>query len=170
MTTNTTKFFKGITNLEQLRSTYKDLIKKNHPDNGGDTETMKEINIEYKKIFEELKKGVKFETADAKQDEKTKQKWSYEADEFIREALNKIIRFDGVNIEIVGCWIWCDGATFNYKEELKSAGFQWSKARKKWHYTPYDTAWHKGKKKSFEEIRKMYGSVEVETETQKAIA
>jgi curved DNA-binding protein CbpA len=72
MTTNTTKFFKGITNLEQLRSTYKDLIKKNHPDNGGDTETMKEINIEYKKIFEELKKGVKFETADAKQDEKTK--------------------------------------------------------------------------------------------------
>ncbi|WP_294215585.1 LPD29 domain-containing protein [Pseudobutyrivibrio sp.] len=45
------KFFKNIQSLEQLKNNYRDLLKANHPDNGGDLETMQDINCEYDALF-----------------------------------------------------------------------------------------------------------------------
>lgn len=45
------KHFKNITSYENLKEQYKKLLKANHPDNGGDVETMKEINCEYDALF-----------------------------------------------------------------------------------------------------------------------
>ena len=153
-----TIYFNGVKNLEELRTRYKDLLKANHPDNGGDVGTMQEINAEYDKAFKALKAGAKLE------DEKEAIKWSEAEDELIRKALYKIIHLEGLNIEIVGCWIWIDGETFANREVLKPAGYTWSKARKKWHYAPYESRYHKGSKKPFDEIRRIYGSKNVETE------
>lgn len=169
---NTTKFFQGVNTLEELRKKYAELIKKNHPDNGGDAEITKEIILEYKKVFELLKSGATFTSSTASKEEQEKQakKYDEQTDENIREAINKIIHLDGVNIEIVGSWIWCDGATFIHKDALKEAGFQWSKSRKKWHFTPYESMWHKGGKKTFEELRSTYGSIEIEKAEIKALS
>lgn len=38
-------------NLEELRKEYKKLMVKNHPDNGGDLEVMKEINVQVIRIL-----------------------------------------------------------------------------------------------------------------------
>jgi len=159
-------YFNGVKNLDELRSKYRDLIKANHPDNGGDTEIMKQINLEYKKAFDILKSGAHL---DDKTDNKEKVKWNEAEDEALRAALYNIIHLDGLNIEIVGCWIWVDGATYLHKDELKTAGYKWSSNRKKWHFAPYESAWHKGNKKSFDEIRRKYGSSEVETESQNSL-
>lgn len=45
------KYFKNIKSFEDLKKNYKNLIKKNHPDNGGDLEIMKEINVEFDALF-----------------------------------------------------------------------------------------------------------------------
>lgn len=45
------KFFKNVNNLKELKEQYRTLLKENHPDNGGDPEIMKEINIQYDAIF-----------------------------------------------------------------------------------------------------------------------
>ena len=45
------KFFKKIKDFADLKKQYRDFLKVNHPDNGGDVETMKEINIEYAALF-----------------------------------------------------------------------------------------------------------------------
>jgi len=45
------KYFKNINSLEDLESQFKSLLKKNHPDNGGDEEVMKQINVEYDALF-----------------------------------------------------------------------------------------------------------------------
>ena len=34
----------------------------------------------------------------------------------LRAVLQQIITFEGINIEIVGCWIWVDGNTYDYKD------------------------------------------------------
>lgn len=48
--------FKDINTLEQLRKQYRDLLKKFFPDNAnGSTEAAKEINVEYDRLFKELK-------------------------------------------------------------------------------------------------------------------
>ena len=155
-----TKYFEGIKTLEELRNKYRDLIKINHPDNGGALETMQEINSQYDAAFKLLKSGANLN------DEKTKIKWSETEDAAIREALNKVVGLKGLNIEIVGCWIWIDGETFPVKEVLKEAGYQWSRNRQKWHFAPYGMTGYKkgGKKQDFDTIRRKYGSTNVENE------
>lgn len=56
------KYFKSINSLEDLKSQFKALLKKNHPDNGGDVEAMKQINVEYDALFEIWKKKKEVET------------------------------------------------------------------------------------------------------------
>lgn len=45
------KNFKNVKSFEDLKAQYKALLKANHPDNGGDVEKMKEINVEYDALF-----------------------------------------------------------------------------------------------------------------------
>lgn len=45
------KYFKNVKSFEDLKKQYKDLLKKNHPDNGGDLEATKEINVEFDALF-----------------------------------------------------------------------------------------------------------------------
>jgi DnaJ-class molecular chaperone len=45
-----TKYFEGCTSLDEIKSRYKELALKQHPDRGGDTKIMKVINLEYESI------------------------------------------------------------------------------------------------------------------------
>lgn len=45
------KYFKNVKSYDDLKAQYKSLLKVNHPDNGGDLEIMKEINVEYDALF-----------------------------------------------------------------------------------------------------------------------
>jgi hypothetical protein len=168
---NTTNenYFEHIQTLDALRTKYRDLLKENHPDNGGSDEIMKEINVQYAEAFAFLKASATAGTA-AGSEQKEDIKWSEAEDAAIREALSKIIYLEGLNIEIVGCWIWVDGNTFPNRNELKEAGYKWSKARQKWHYAPYEKKFYKGSKKSFEQIRREYGSEHVASEERATIA
>lgn len=150
------KFFEGIRTRQELRKAFLALLKKYHPDNGGDAETCKILNAEYEKLMKELPTE-----ENATQAEK---RAAADMDKEIRKALEKIVHFEGINIEIVGVWIWLDGMTYQYKEQLKDLGYTWSRNRKKWHYTPYATPRRYKGKRSFEELRHMYGSETVSTE------
>jgi hypothetical protein len=49
------KYFEGVLTEEELKSTYRKLVKTYHPDKGGNTEIMKMINYQYSrylKIFQ----------------------------------------------------------------------------------------------------------------------
>ena len=48
------KYFKSIKSYDDLKNQYKKLLKANHPDNGGDLEAMKEINVEYGLFYEKI--------------------------------------------------------------------------------------------------------------------
>lgn len=43
----TMKFFEGVYSEDELKSTYRKLVKQHHPDKGGSNELMKLINYEY---------------------------------------------------------------------------------------------------------------------------
>lgn len=45
------KYFKNVKSFDDLKKQFKTLLKINHPDNGGDAEAMKEINVEYDALF-----------------------------------------------------------------------------------------------------------------------
>lgn len=58
-------YFKNIKSFDGLKSQYKTLLKANHPDNGGDLEAMKEINVEYDALFPIWKTRREVETGTA---------------------------------------------------------------------------------------------------------
>jgi hypothetical protein len=158
-------YFEDVKTLEELRTLYRDLLKTVHPDNGGSVEACQELNAQYDAAFERLKNA-----APVMDDNKEQVKWDATEDAALRDALSKIIHIKDINIEIVGCWIWVDGITYPAKDDLKCAGFKWSKARKKWHFAPYEHKYYKGGKKSFDDLRRTYGSSTVETESREEIA
>ena len=148
------KYFNNCKNLEELRKEYKRLVKENHPDNGGSVEEIKIINVEYEQMMKNLKNSDETENA-----------WKYDAakDELFREALNKIINLEDITIEIIGCWIWVTGNTYNVKEFLKAAGFKYCGKKKAWSWHAGERYYKKSKRAlSMDELRNLYGSEEVQ--------
>ena len=103
------KYFENIRTLEELRKQYKELLKLHHPDNGRNLEIMQEINAEYDRLFKILKDqhGNNYSSDKASAGNNySNMKYDFAEDGKLREMLNKIIHFNGIDIELVGAWIW----------------------------------------------------------------
>lgn len=162
------KYFNNISNLEQLRAEYKRLLKQHHPDNGGTKEATQEINAEYEELYKALKD--KHDT-----ESKTENKWSYDwnsgIDKAIREAIQKVIHLEGIQIDVVGRFVWVYGNTYPYREQLKAAELKWSAKHKKWYKDCEPDGRKVGKNKmTYQDIVSKYGCETVETEKQNKIA
>ena len=166
------KYFNNVSTLEELRRQYKELLKKYHPDNPqGSTEACQEINAEYDRLFKVLKdkhESKSDKTADStntKQSEYSKNMYDWENDKALREVLQKIINFDGIEIEIVGAWLWVSGNTYIFKDELKEIEFKWASQKKQWYF--HTDAYRKRSRKSLsmDDIRNYYGSTKVQTDS-----
>lgn len=143
-------WFIGIETVDGLRQRYKELLKKHHPDNGGDVHTMQKINAEYDILLVKLQVG-----SDADRQSGVNQ----EEEKAFKEILNSIITFN-ITIEIIGNWIWCFDC-YAYKDRLKTLGFKYApkKCAWTWHYGKY-SRYHK-REVSIDDIRAKYGSKRV---------
>ena len=167
-----TKYFKDVNTLEELRRQYRDLLKKFHPDNAnGSTQATQEINAEYDQLFKVLKDRHE-KTADNKENNaKTdfnNMKYDFSEDAKLREVLQQIITFEGINIEVCGSWIWAFNS-YNYRKELKELGFKYAHNKKAWYFHTEAFRKRSHKKLSIEDIRNYYGSTEVETDGTKRL-
>lgn len=142
------KFFHSVTSKEEAKKLYRKLAKENHPDIGGDTETMKVINNEYDEVIERLSRGEKVSEGFNQQ----------EANEQYRNIIDSLLKYDDLNIEIIGTWIWVTGNTYPVRKILgkDGLGFKWSENKKAWYW--HEGEYHKMHKKSFsmDEIKQMH--------------
>ena len=152
------KWFTGVTNVEELRKRYRELLKKYHPDNeDGSVEVTQEINGEYDSIFADL----------SRENHAEHQSYTYDKDEeneAFKAVLNSIIHINA-EIEIIGSWLWVHGA-YVYRELLKSVGFKYAPKKKCWcwHYGEYHR--HHKAEVSLDDIRSKYGSEKVRNQTE----
>ena len=138
-----TKYFVSCRTLDELKKVYKHLAQKHHPDVGGDTRTMQEINAEYEARFEVLKRS---QNEQAAEDTTGKARATTEsAGDFIA-IIDHLLKLDG-------------GDTKKHKEALKACGCRWSSSKKlwNWHFAEDGDKWHRGSK-SMSQIRSKYGS------------
>lgn len=145
------KYFANIKTLEELKKEYKRLALENHPDRGGDVEVMKAINAEYDIMFNKVKDI----HVNAKGETYTKE--NTETPSEFKDIIDKLIRMEGLEIEIIGCFIWLSGNTKAHKDNIKALGFKWHSTKKMWYKAPEDYRKKSKKKYSIEEIRDMYG-------------
>ena len=92
-------YFNKPQTLEALRKQYKELLKKYHPDNiNGSTEATQEINVEYDRLFRELKDRHRTadRTANSNKSNINNMKYDFTEDAKLREILQKIVGFNGI--------------------------------------------------------------------------
>lgn len=160
------KWFNNPSTLEELKQQYKKLALKHHPDLGGNTTDMQEINNEYDKLFQTLKNTHK--TVDGKT--YTASRETTETPEEFKNIINVLINIAGIKIELCGSWLWITGNTKEHKEILKSLHFRWSKSKCAWYYHTEDYKKSSKKTYSLNEIRDLYGSETIKADPQLKLA
>ena len=133
----TTQFFNRNQTAEQMKSLYRDLVKQYHPDlhPSISDETIKSINNEFSYWYSRAASSEVYERKTSEQPDKDYSKYqdrvyveSLQA--MINEILNRNLdRTPGIEIDVVGVFIWISGITFDCAEQraiVKALGFQGS--------------------------------------------
>lgn len=160
-----------IKDVSHLRSAYKKLLVQYHPDNNREKDTtsiLQEINAEYEILFRRLKEGFEHSENYQKATDKTKQFYDWKKDRQIRDMIEKLCRFPGIEIEVCGIWIYVRGNTYLYKKELKGLGLTWNRQKKCWiiHWDDYYK--RNSHVLSMDKIRTLYGSSVIMTEEEES--
>jgi hypothetical protein len=144
---------KTINDLDGLKQEYRKLANKYHPDKGGSTAQFQELQNEYEKLRNKILSGSSLSEAEKENE--------IIIDEALRAAINAIITLEGINIELIGKWIWVSGNTYPVRTVFSAAGFKFIKKNN----TPY---WvYKGVESSsrggtdMADIVKKYGSTPI---------
>ncbi len=145
------KLFIACTTLEDLKKLYRDLAMKHHPDRGGNLELMKEINALYDEFFAKLKDIHK------NKDGETYTKATEETSAEFQKIIEKLMKMDGIHIEVIGSFIWISGDTKKHKDDLKLMKFRWHSKKMMWYKSPDGYRRHGNKEYDMDEIRDMYG-------------
>lgn len=157
----TTKYFKNIETIEELKKAYFKAALENHPDHGGDVEIMKMINNEYAELQKKLKDVHK---AYGKEETYTATEKTKEVPEDFINIVHELLKMQGLEIELCGRWLWIGGSTKEHKDALKALGCKWSSKKKmwSWHYPEDSKKKFKGKAWDMNKVRNEYGSMTFE--------
>ena len=136
--------------IDDLKRLYRKLVKKWHPDvNNWDTTTiMKEINQSFDNNILRLTKDF----SDLKMKSHIKEA------EIFKDLIEKLMKLDGLKLEICGWYLWVTGDTKKHKDKLKEAGLYFARKKVAWYYKP---EWCKSNSRgqySLDDIRSMHGS------------
>lgn len=134
------RYFDHLFTVETIKSEFRDLAFRHHPDRGGDTATMQEINAQYHAALQRC-------NGQTSQGDNGKEHRYYYNEAVESAVLDKILslismNLSGVRISLIGTWIWVTGDTKPHKELFKSQGLRWHATRLCWYYT---TSKHYGK-------------------------
>lgn len=142
-------YLKGVANLEELKKLFKKLALDFHPDRGGDTAKMQQLNNEYEYL---LKTGEFGEIEDI------------EFNLIFPELIAVLLNLEGLIIEIVGQWLWVSGNTREHRKKLKELGLFYAPKKQMWYFRKpeHQKIFNKSKPLPMEVIRAVYGSNKVD--------
>lgn len=158
------KWFKGCTTAESVKKKYRDLCKEYHPDlhpGEANEAAMKEINAEYDRAWAKYKhvhsgnsttEGNKSNARENGTQSRT------EVPDGFKDIINSIIGCDGIEIDLVGSWVWVTGNTFIHRETLKKAGFMWARKKQAWYWRPEEEKGRRHSHMNLDEIKEKYGA------------
>jgi curved DNA-binding protein CbpA len=136
------KYFVNIETLEDLKKAYRKLAFELHPDrNGGNDVEFKVMVNQYDELFKKL------------QNKSTNAAEKEEDINLYKDIIDSLMRFEGIEIDVVGSWIWLSGNTFTFKDAIKALGFLWSSGKKRWFFNGEDKKKRTRSKKSYEDLK-----------------
>jgi len=153
---------KIISDLDSLKKQYFKLAKKYHPDAGGTTIQFQQLQAEYDILLKKLLKGSSLNTEQRENE--------IVIDQAIRDIIDALINIEGLDIDVIGKWLWVGGQTYPVRTILKQVGLEFIK-KAGVPYWVYKGSESKGRgKMSIEEIKAKYGSHKMEAPKTKKIS
>ena len=153
------KFFEGVKTLDELRKEYRRLAMIYHPDKGGDTVLMQILNDQYERLSKKLINS----NSEFSQGRK---EYEQQVSEEIINRLDRIIFIQGIEIEMIGSWIWITGNTFPHRDMLKREGFRFSHVKAAWYWHKGEYHKKSGKLMSMDAMRDAWGSEKIDSKYQ----
>jgi len=151
-----------IKDLDKLKKEYFKLAKLYHPDAGGTKEQFQKLQAEYESLLKNLINGSSLSS-----EEKSNE---FELDKAIRDIVDALINLEGINIELIGKWLWISGNTYPVRGELKKAGLIFIKKDGQ-PFWVYKGAESRGRGNlTIDEIKKKYGSRVIEAKQTRKIS
>ena len=151
-------WFEGLNSPQEVKNRYRELAMEFHPDKGGNTEVMQEINTSYHR---------KLESCDNNEFESRTFRYDWRREQGLADKIAEVITLEGVAVELCGVWVWVSGDTYQHRNVLKNAGFRFSRNKRSWYYHGKgyfkrgDRIW------SMKEIRDVWGSETLKDEENK---
>jgi len=154
-------YFSSFTTVEQIKAEYRRLAMLHHPDRGGNTATMQEINRQY---------VIALRCCDGQQSKDDAgndhtYRYNETREQEVMDALHAILRIKmSAEIWLIGCWIWIMGDTRPAKEQLKALGCMWHSKRAAWYWrTAEQGKWKNRSPQSLDGLAAKYGAREFTT-------
>ncbi|WP_330203616.1 hypothetical protein [Cyanobacterium sp. Dongsha4] len=152
-------YFKECSTVAEAKKLYKELAMKYHPDLGGDTATMQDINRQYEEILRQLDG----ETTTDSEGKTHTYKYNHETETALMDIIDRLLslQMNNVDIYLVGLWVWIDGDTKPHKEALKELNCKWHATRKCWYFATTPSRYRKSSNKGIDDLAETYGATKI---------
>jgi hypothetical protein len=129
------KWFAAQRTVEEVKRRYRTLAQQYHPDLGGNTRDMQDINNEYQAAL----KACDGQTSKGSDNKDHTYRYNCEVETAVMEKIQELLRwnFEGVTVALIGTWIWLTGDTKTHKDQIKALGLKYSGEKVAWY-------WHTG--------------------------
>lgn len=162
-------YFQNYQTADDIKSEYRRLAMQYHPDHGGTTAQMQDINAQYS---EAVDRAIRNEKPGLSEQEYTD---LANINEVVRRAVESIVNLPGLEIEICGLWVWVGGTQKRGLSEqgdynlntLMASGYRWASKKAKWYFAGVRATSHG--KMDMDDIREAHGSTKVKGSWRKAI-
>lgn len=128
------KWFSECRTVAEAKTLYRTLAMQNHPDVGGVHATMQMINAQYHECLQHMDGQ---HTKD-EQGEQHEYRYYYATEQAVMDKIGELLglHMTGVEIRLIGTWVWVEGNTRVYKDAIKSHGMSWHSKRTAWYWRP----------------------------------
>jgi hypothetical protein len=129
-------WFSGLTTVEEVKAHYRKLAMQHHPDRGGDTATMQDINAQYHAAL----KGMDRQTSKGADGETHTYYYNEYVEQSVMDKLAEVLRIKAdMTIMLIGRWLWVEFAKKPDRavlDQLKGIKFMWHSKRSMWYWHP----------------------------------
>ena len=152
-------WFENCRTVETIKARFRELAMLHHPDRGGDTRTMQDVNAAYQAALKACDGQVSHDS------ENRAHEYHYNA-EREEAAAAKVVELlgivpAGVTVYLIGLWIWIHGTTREDRATqaaLKAAGCAWHAKRACWYWrAPELRHWGRQSRGSLQQLAWRYG-------------
>lgn len=151
-------YFNNCNSLDELKTEFRKLAMQHHPDHGGDTATMQQINAAYTQAVKNFSRYGKTTKSQAK--EQSAYRRTGKTPSHVQAAIEVVSNLPGLTVELVGLWVWVSGDTYPYRETFKANGFKWASKKRMWYFAGIESS---GYGQDMDSIRNKYGSETIAT-------